>query len=160
MFLLRETTLMLFLSQTFCLCFLQSSVFHFADPDQPQQSQASFSSHWQAATFVLCAFAFSSILWYLVYLPSCCAVFPVYDVDWVPTPPSSISSSVSSKGISRARSNVQVDPLPRVAYVPVMLRSAKLVSQRRPSPVEESLSVSNWRSRPSKTCCSWLRKHL
>ena len=121
MFLLRETTLMLFLSQTFCLCFLQSSVFHFADPDQPQQSQApscdtssTYSHFVQSFPCMMCM-----------------------------TPPSSISSSVSSKGISRARSNVQVDPLPRVAYVPVMLRSAKLVSQRRPSPVEESLSVSN-----------------
>ena len=69
------------------------------------------------------------------------------------TPPSSISTSASPKRISRAGSNFWVDPLLRVANVPVMLRPAKVVSPRRLSSVEESLSVSK-RSKPSKTYSS------
>ena len=53
-----------------------------------------------------------------------------------PTPPSSSSSSAPSTRINRARSDGLVDPLRRVANVPVLLRPSKSESPRRPSPVE------------------------
>ena len=59
-----------------------------------------------------------------------------------PTPPLSSSSSSPSKRVNRARSDSLVDPLRRVANVPVLLRPSKAVSPRRPSPVDGSPSVS------------------
>ena len=111
------------------------------NPVQPQQSQASSSS--QAATLPSSSAPSLST-------PSCYDTSSTFShvVQSSPsvliestTPPSSISSSASSKRTSRAGSNFRVDPLLRVANVPVMLRPAKVVSPRRLSPVEESLSV-------------------
>ena len=126
---------------------------HVPNPVQPQQSQASSSS--QAATLPSSSAPPLST-------PSCCDTSSTYShvvlsspsvlIEFT-TPPSSISSSASPKRISRAGSNFRVDPLLRVANVPVMLRPAKVVSPGRLSSVEESLSASK-RSKPSKTYSS------
>ena len=114
---------------------------HVPDPVQPQQSQASLSS--QGATLPSSSAPSLST-------PSSCDTSSTYShvaqsspsvLIESPTRLSFISSSALSKRISRAGSNVRVDLLLRVANVPVMLRPAKVVSPRRPSPVEESLSV-------------------
>ena len=73
------------------------------DPVQPQQSQTSLSC------------------------PSHVLQFPPTSIE-SPTPPSSTSSSASSKRISRGRPNFRVDPLLRVANGPVMPRPTKVVS--------------------------------
>ena len=70
-----------------------------------------------------------------------------------PTLPSSSSSSAPSTRINRARSDSLVDPLRRVANVPVLLRPSKALSPRRTSPVDGSPTVSK-RSKPSKTYSS------
>ena len=54
-----------------------------------------------------------------------------------PTPNSLISSSASSKRISRAGTKFRVDSLLRVGNEPVKLRPFKVVSPRRLSSVEE-----------------------
>ena len=97
------------------------------DPVQPQQSQTSLSS--QAATLPS-----SSALSHST--SSSCDTSPIYShvlqfpptLIESPTPPSSTSSSASSKRISRGRPNFRVDPLLRVANGPVMPRPTKVVS--------------------------------
>ena len=89
---------------------------HVSNPVQPQQSQTSSSS--QAATLPSSSAPSLST-------PSCCDTSSTYShvvqsstsvlIESKTTPPSSISSSVSSKRISRAGSNFQIDPLLRVA---------------------------------------------
>ena len=128
---------------------------HVPNPVQPQQSQTSLS--FQAATLPLSSAPSLST-------PSSCDTSSTYShvVQSFPsvliesaTSPSCISSSASSQRISRAASNFRVDPLLRVANVPVILRPAKAVLPRRLSSVEESLSVSK-SCKPSKTYSSRL----
>ena len=129
---------------------------HVPDPVQPQQSRASLSS--QAATLpsssapsLSTPSSYDTSSTYSHVAQSSPSVLIEF-----PAPPSSISLSAPSKRISRAGFYVRVDPFPRVANAPVMLSPAKVVSPRRASPVEESLSVSK-RSKPSKTYSLQLR---
>lgn len=109
---------------------------HVPDPVQPQQSQTSLSS--QAATVPSSSAPSLSTRSSFGTSRTCSHVVkssPSVLID-SPTPPAFISSSASSKRISRAGPNFQVDLLLRVANDPVKLRPSKVVSSRRLSSVE------------------------
>ena len=126
---------------------------HVPDPVKPQQSEPLLSS--QPATLPSSSASSSSTTSSSVasatYSHVLQSSLPFSTES--PTPPSSSSSSAPSTRINRARSDILVDPLRRVANVPVSLRPSKAVSPRRPSPVDGSPSVSK-RSKPSKTYSS------
>ena len=112
---------------------------HVPEPVQPQQSQTSISS--QAATVPSSsALSLSTRSSFDTYTsPTCSNVVKSSPSVLIesPTPNSFISSSASSKRISRAGPKFRVDPLLRVANEPVKLRPFKVVSPRRLSFVEE-----------------------
>ena len=122
---------------------------HVPDPGKPQQSEPLLSS--QPATLPSSSASSSSGVGSSTYSHVLQSSLPFSTES--PTPPSSSSSSAPSKRINRARSDSLVDPLRRVANVPVLLRPSKALSPRRTSPVDGSPTVSK-RSKSSKTYSS------
>ena len=122
---------------------------HVPDPVKPQQSQPLLSS--QPATLPSSSAPLSSGVASSTYSHVLQSSLPFSTES--PTPLSSSSSSAPSTRINRARSDSLVDPLRRVANVPVLLRPSKALSPRRTSPVDGSPTVSK-RSKPSKTYSS------
>ena len=126
-----------------------SDAVHVPDPVKPQQSEPLLSS--QPATLPSSSAPSSSGVASSTYSHVLQSSLPFSTES--PTPPSSSSSSAPSTRINRARSDSLVDPLRRVANVPVLLRPSKALSPRRTSPVDGSPTVSK-RSKPSKTYSS------
>ncbi|XP_044168303.1 branchpoint-bridging protein-like [Acropora millepora] len=122
---------------------------HVPDPVKPQQSEPLWSS--QPATLPSSSAPSSSGVASSTYSHVLQSSLPFWTESW--TPPSASSSSASSTRINRARSDSLVDPLRRVANVPVLLCPSKALSPRRTSPVDGSPTVSK-RSKPSKTYSS------
>ncbi|XP_015759067.1 PREDICTED: uncharacterized protein LOC107338347 [Acropora digitifera] len=122
---------------------------HVPDPVKPQQSEPLFSS--QPATLPSSSASSSSTtsssLASSTYSHVLQSSFSFSTES--PTPPLSSLSAAPSTRINRARSDSLVDPLRRVANVPVLLRPSEAVSPRRPSLVDGKPV-----SKPSKTYSS------